>query len=282
MSRIAIVTDTTATVPAELLAKYDIKVAPQVLIWGEKSLLDEIDIKPDEFYSRLATAEVMPTTSQATIGAFKSIFEPLVAEGRPILAILISAKLSGTVQSAEQAKAMFPGATIEIIDSESAAMALGFQVLAAARAAVDGKSFQEVVALARNAKDHCGVIFVVDTLEFLHRGGRIGGASRLLGTALNIKPLLHLEGGKIEPLERVRTKTRAHARLLELIDEKVRGKGRVRIAALHAAAPGDARHLLDEAAKRNQLVESLLTVVSPVIGAHVGPGTVGLAYSTEL
>ena len=282
MSRMAFVTDSTAYLPEDLRAKYDIRVAPQVLIWDDETLQDGIDILPGQFYERLKTAEAMPTTSQATIGDFQKIFEPLVAEGMPILAILISDRLSGTIQSAEQAKAMFPDATIEIVNSESCAMAMGFQVLAAARAAEDGKSFEEVTSYARALKDNTGVLFVVDTLEFLHRGGRIGGAARFVGTALNLKPLLELREGVIESIERVRTKKKARARLLELLDDRIAQRPRVRLAVLHAAAEQDAQDLLDEASERVGPIETVFSEVSPVVGAHVGPGTLGMCFSVEV
>jgi DegV family protein with EDD domain len=237
---------------------------------------------PTAFYERLKTADVMPTTSQATIGAFKDLFEPHVRAGRPILAVLVSQKLSGTIQSAQSAKELFPGARIEIVNSESAAMAMGFQVLAAARAAEAGKSFDEVLAVAKDAKNHTGVVLVVDTLEFLHRGGRIGGAARLLGTALNLKPILELQDGVIEAVERVRTRSKAQARLLGLLEERINGRPNLRLAVLHAAAEREARQLLDEAARRLKPMETVFSEVSPVVGAHVGPGTLGLAYSVDL
>jgi DegV family protein with EDD domain len=282
MSRIAIVTDSTAYIPKDLVEKYEIAVAPQISIWGETTYLDGIDIQPSEFYERLKTAKVMPTTSQATVAYFHKIFEPLAAEGRPIITITISEKLSGTLQSARQAKEMLPGATIELIDSGSAAMECGFQVLAAARAAEAGKSFEEVVALTQKAKDHTGVYFVVDTLEFLHRGGRIGGAQRLIGTALSMKPILVVANGQIEPFETVRTKKKAFERLLDIIEGEVSGKPNLRLASLHAAAEEDAHYLLEEASKRLNPIERVISEVSPVVGTHVGPGTVGLAFSTEL
>jgi DegV family protein with EDD domain len=282
MSRIAIVTDSTAYIPKDLVEKYEIAVAPQISIWGETTYLDGIDIQPSEFYERLKTAKVMPTTSQATVAYFHKIFEPLVAEGRPIITITISEKLSGTLQSARQAKEMLPGAKIELVDSGSAAMECGFQVLAAARAAEAGKSFEEVVALTQKAKDHTGVYFVVDTLEFLHRGGRIGGAQRLIGTALSMKPILVVANGQIEPFETVRTKKKAFERLLDIIEGEVSGKPNLRLASLHAAAEEDAHYLLEEASKRLNPIERVISEVSPVVGTHVGPGTVGLAFSTEL
>lgn len=282
MSRIGIVTDSTAYIPQELVEKYDIKVAPQISIWGEETFLDGVDMFPEEFYTRLKASKELPTTSQATVAMFHKIFEPLVEQGVPVLAIVISEKLSGTLQSATQAKAMFPGARIELVDSRSAAMELGFQVLAAARAAEAGKSFDEVVEIAREAKKHTGVFFVVDTLEYLHKGGRIGGASRLIGTALNIKPILEVRDGAVEPIEKVRTKAKAYARLIDILDERIAGESNIRLATLHAAAPQDAQRLMDMAAERLHPIETVFSEVSPVVGTHVGPGTVGLAYCVDL
>jgi DegV family protein with EDD domain len=161
-------------------------------------------------------------------------------------------------------------------------MDLGFQALMTARQAESGKSFQEVAAYARKAKDHTGIMLVVDTLEFLHRGGRIGGAQRLLGTALNMKPLLYVKDGRIEPLERIRTKAKAYARMLDLLDEKVRGRGNVRIATMHAAAAEDAANVLAEAKSRFRPIETTMSWASPAIGAHTGPGTVAVGYCVDL
>jgi DegV family protein with EDD domain len=282
VTEIGIVTDSTATIPDDLLRKYGIRVVPQAVIWDQKVLLDGVDITPDQFYERLKASPVLPTTAQASIAGFRDAFEALIAKKLPILALVISGKLSGTLQSAEQARALFPDAHIEVVDSGAAAMALGFQVLASARAAEEGKSFSEIVALARRAHAHTGVLFAVETLEYLHRGGRIGGASRLLGTALNIKPVLELQAGRIEPVERVRTKAKAVARMLDLVVERVAGRTPVRLAAIHAAAEPEARVLLAQAQERLSPIESMMTVASPAIGAHTGPGIVGLAYSAGL
>ncbi len=282
MPSIAFVTDSTAYIPADLVAKYDIRVAPQVLIWGNEQLLDGVDITPSEFYARLKNSTVNPTTSQVAVVKFKEILEPLVAAGRPIVMQLVSDKLSKTLQSAAMARDMLPGAKVEIIDSEATAMALGFQVLAAARAAAEGKSFEEVVAVAKNARARTGVLFVVETLEYLHRGGRIGGASKLFGSALNIKPLLELREGRIEPIEKVRTKAKATARLLDVLEARIGGRRPVRLSTVHAAAEEEAKALLEVAKKRFQPIEALVADASPVVGTHAGPGTVGLAYSVEL
>ena len=283
MSDIAIITDSTSNIPLELCEEYGIQVVPQVLIWGEETLFEDVDITADQFYERLQSSEALPTTSQATIAGFIELFTKPVEEGKAILAILISDELSGTIQSATQAKKEFPDARIEIIDSRSASMELGFQALAAARAVKAGKSFEEVIQTAKLAKENTGVMFVVDTLEYLHRGGRIGGASRLLGTALNLKPLLYVHNGRVEPLENVRTKRKAVSRMIHLIEENVlSGEPPYRIAALHAASPVEGQELLDMAMERIKPVEGILTVVGPVVGTHVGPGTVGIAYCTGI
>lgn len=278
MSKVAIVTDSTAYLPNELVEKYNIQIAPQVLIWEGKTYEDGIDIQPHEFYARLKTATVMPTTSQATMASFEKIFRKLLEEDVPILAVLISKELSGTIASAEQARDMFPGATIEIVDSRSVAMALGFQVLRAAEAASAGASLEECKTIAEKASLHTGVVFAVETLEFLHRGGRIGGAKRLIGSALSLKPILELADGKVEPLQNVRTRKKSLIRLVDIVEERVAGKSPVRLATLHANAPEEAKQILTLANERINSIENIFSEVSPIVGTHAGPGTVALAY----
>jgi DegV family protein with EDD domain len=279
MSKVALVTDSTAYIPADLVDLYQITVTPQILIWGEETLRDGVDISPTEFYTRLATAEIMPTTSQVAVLTFKEIFERLHGEEKEILVILISDQLSKSLNSAELARQMVPDATIELVNSKTTAMELGFHVLAAARAAEEGATLAECKAIAEAAQEKSGVLFVVDTLEFLHRGGRIGGASRLLGTALQMKPVLEIRDGRVESIEKIRTKRKAHRRLVELILERIDGKdGDVRLASLHANAPEDAKALLEELSVKTGAVETVFSEVSPVVGTHCGPGTVGIAY----
>jgi DegV family protein with EDD domain len=280
MSKFALVTDSTAYIPVEYVKKHNITVAPQVLIWGNETLRDGIDITSDDFFSRLKTSKTMPSTSQVSPSSMQAIFQPLVEQGFEVLGIFISSKLSGTLQSAIQGKEMMgvSGEKVHLVDSQSTAMALGFQVLAASRALEAGATIQEGVALAEKAHAKTGVLFAVDTLEFLHRGGRIGGAQRFIGAALNLKPILELQDGKVEGIERIRTKTKAHDRILELVTEKTKGKSNIRIASLHANAADDARALLDRVTKALNPVETIFTEVSPVVGTHTGPGTVGLAF----
>lgn len=278
MSKVAIVTDSTGYLPPEYLEKYVIRVAPQVLIWGQETLLDGVDIQPDEFYRRLKGASIMPSTSQASPQSFTRIFKELREQDYQILAILLSEQLSGTIASALQAIEEFPGEPIEIFDSRTTAMAMGFQVLEAARAAEQGAGLAECREIAERACANTGVVFAVETLEFLHRGGRIGGASRLLGTALNIKPILEVRDGKVEAVERVRTRKKSLARLVEIIQEQIGGRTPVHLATLHANAPEDARQVMAQAVQRMDPQETVFSTVSPVVGTHTGPGTVGLAY----
>lgn len=279
MSKVALVTDSTAYIPPDLVEKYQIIVAPQILIWGEETFRDGVDISPTEFYTRLADAEIIPTTSQVAVPTFKEIFERLHADGKDILVVLLSDILSKSQNSAELARQMVPDANIELVNSKSTAMELGFHVLAAVRAAAEGATLAECKAIAEDAREKTGVLFVVDTLEFLHRGGRIGGASRLLGTALQLKPVLEIRDGRVESIEKVRTKKKAHKRLVEIILNRVDGKqGDVRLATLHANAFEDAKALLDELSEKTDAVEAVYSEVSPVVGTHCGPGTVGIAY----
>jgi DegV family protein with EDD domain len=280
MSKVAVITDSTAYIPDSILLEHNITVVPQVLIWGNETFRDGVDIMPDDFYKRLETAKLMPTTSQVAIIDMKIAFEKLLESGYDVLGIFISEKLSGTMQSATQAREMLSKAAskIAIVDSNSTAMAMGFHVLLAARAAQSGTNLAECQKIAQEARKHTGVYFVVDTLEFLRRGGRIGGAQALLGSALNIKPILELRDGRIESVEKVRTKSKAMDRMTDLVADKVSGHTPIRLATLHANAEKEAHTALNAAALRLQPIETIFASVSPVIGTHAGPGTIGLAY----
>ena len=279
MSKVAIITDSTAYLPEDLVAAYNITVVPLVVIWDDETLLDNVDITPSEFYQRLATAKNMPSTSQATIKAFSDAFEELSSEGYDILTIVLSSAISGTLDSAIQAKKQFPNATIELLDSQSTSLPLAYMALAAARAAKRGSTIKECIQIVELIRENTQIFFAVETLEFLHRGGRIGGASRFLGTALNLKPILQLEQGKIEALERVRTSKRAHDRLIELLELGINGRSQINlIGVVGAAAPDAAAQLLDKIKHRFTPDEIMVANISPVLGTHTGPGTVGVAY----
>jgi DegV family protein with EDD domain len=282
MSKVAIVTDSTPYIPEDLIKENHIHVVPLIVIWGEENFYDGVDIIPTEFYNRLQNAKVMPSTSQPSVADFEVLFRSLHHDGYDILAILVSDDLSGTISSATQAKKLLPEASIEIANSKTIAMALGFPVLTAARAAKQGASLAECKRIAEEACDKSGVVFVLDTLEFLHRGGRIGGAKRFVGTILNVKPILAIEDGKVVSLDSVRTQKKALERVIEIIEERTKGHKVIRLATLHANNPETAQFVLEEAAKRINPVETIFSEVSPVVGTHAGPGAVGLAYQVDM
>jgi len=280
MAKVALVTDSTAYIPGELLQQYNIAVVPQVVIWDNQTLEDGVDIQPSEFYARLSSSKTMPTTSQVSVLSMHRAFSTLLEQGYEVLGMFLSTKLSGTMQSAYQGREELTSGKekVEIFDTETTAMAMGFQVLAVAKIASDGASMADCLELTKRAKETTGVYLVVDTLEFLHRGGRIGGAQRFLGAALNLKPLLAVQDGKVEGVERIRTKAKAHDRLIEMVVEQCSGKSPVRLATLHANSAEDAKAILAKAEGLLHPVQSVYSEVSPAVGTHTGPGTVGLCY----
>ncbi len=281
MSKVAIVTDSTSNIPAEFSRGLDIYSVPLQVIWGNETYRDGIDIQPVEFYQRLSTAKVMPSTSQPSPAAFKALYEDLLSKGYHILSVHISSKLSGTLDSAIQAKQMLPGAPIELIDSQFTSLGMGFPILFGAKAAAQGATLAETRSLVENACKHVGILFAVNTLEFLHRGGRIGGAAAFLGTALNLKPILEMRDGRIEAIERVRTMNKTLERLLDLLESRVGTRRPVNLGCVHANAYENAEVLLNQARSRfavTDVNQTIIADVSPVIGTHSGPGCLGLIY----
>lgn len=278
MPKVALVTDSVTYLPKELVEKYAIRIVPVMIIWSGVEQRDGIDILPKEFYTRLQSDPKMPSTSQPPPIEFKKVFDELLAEGHDILAIMLSSKFSGTYASAKEAQGMLPGANIEVIDSLTGSMGIGWPMLHVAQAAEKGASLAECKALAQKAVKNTGILLTVDTLEFLHRGGRIGGAQRFLGDILSFKPILEVVDGAFLGLERVRTRQKALNRLVDLLETRIAGRKPVRLAALHANAPELADQLLREASARVHPVETLIAEVSPAVGVHLGPGTVGYAF----
>ncbi|MBP9676750.1 MAG: DegV family protein [Anaerolineaceae bacterium] len=278
MKKVAIVTDSTAYLPANYVEEFGVTVVPLTLQWDGASYRDGVDILPDEFYTRLSDSKTLPTTSQATVNDFTQVYKKLMDEGFDILTLPISSGISGTYDSAIQAKAQLGEVPIEIIDTRLVSMALSFQVLAAARAAKDGASLEECKQIALKAYDHIGVYFVVDTLKYLHAGGRIGGGKRFMGTALNIKPILEIRDGKIEAVKSVISINKALEAMVEMVEKDIDQRKPVRVSVFHALAAEKAQELLKTTAARLHADEAILSYVSPVIGCHVGPGTLSIAY----
>ena len=276
--KVAIVTDSTANMPQELLQQYGIQVIPLTVNWAGESLLDGVDIQVDDFYHRLQSAKEMPTTSQPSVGQFMEFFQQVAETAETIVGIFISEALSGTMDSARAAAKELSDIPIELVDSKSAAMGLALIVTRAARMAADGLDYQEIAEKARELVPKMRLLFVVDTLEFLHRGGRIGGAQRLVGSVLSIKPILHLVDGKIESFESVRTRKKAVARLMAVVGEESGWGPQMHYGVLDAAAPETADKMYEEIKGHGESAELLRSGISPVIGTHTGPGAVGIAY----
>ncbi len=279
--RIAVVTDSTAYIPQELVDAHDIHVVPLHLMMGDNTWLDGVEIDPPTFYEKLRVSPDFPSTSQPNVAAFQELFLELSKDHEGIVAILISSELSGTVASATGAAANLPDLAIEVVDSLGAAMMLGFPVLEAAKVAAAGGDLQAVTDRAKEIAAKSHIYFVVDTLEYLHRGGRIGGAAKLLGSALNLKPILELSDGKVTPVTKVRTQRKALAKTYDLLGEQIAKGDKVHMSVLNVAAPEAAERFRDELVARFDPVEIIMTEASPAIGAHVGPGTVGVSFYVE-
>jgi len=281
MSKVAIVTDSTANIPASMLQNLPVSVVPLHVIFGHETFYDGVTIQSDDFYTRLQTSKVNPSTSQPSPEAFKHLYLKLLDDGYDVMTIVISSKLSGTMDSALQAQAELPGAPVEVLDTWSTSMAMGYLVLTVARAAAQGATLHECKTLAEMGKEKIGALFTVSTLEYLHRGGRIGGAAAFLGTSLDLKPILTLKEGKIEAMERVRTLSKASDRLVDIFLEHANGHQTIRLGFLHAKAKEEAEALMEKVKQRvpaSMISEAILAEVSPVIGIHTGPGTIGIAY----
>lgn len=279
--RIAIVTDSTADIPSPLVEENEIHIAPQILIMGDRTWRDGVDIDSATFYELLRTSPDFPSTSQPRVVDFREMFLELAQESEGIAVVVVSDELSGTLNSAQAAAASLPDIPIEVIDSRAVSMMLGFHVLAAARAAAAGGDLATVANAARSLIGKTHVYFVVDTLEYLHRGGRIGAAARLFGSALNLKPLLQIMNGRVEPLARVRTQRKALGKVFELLDEQLAEGDRVHMSVLNVAAPETAARFMEQLEARFHPVEMIETECGPVVGAHAGPGTVGVAFYVE-
>lgn len=275
---IALVTDSTSNIPQNLIDQYDIHVQPQYVIWGTEELRDQIDITMRMFYDRLQTDPVHPRTSQPVAGDFVATLNKLREAGaEEAVIICISNQLSGTVDSANQAKDMvdFP---VHVVDSLSASMGLGWQVIAAARAREAGGDAAAMIAAADRVREHLAITLTVDTLEYLHRNGRIGGAAKLVGTALNLKPQLYVDHtvGRVMPGERTRTRKKALEYVYQAFFNEMDTSKPLHIAVVHVAAEEQAQAFVKRIRDEYDPVELLTTEVAPVVGVHVGPGTVGV------
>jgi DegV family protein with EDD domain len=276
---VAIVTDSTAYLPLDLVARQGIRVVPLHVVLGGQQFSEGVDLTSDEVAAALRKFTPM-STSRPSPQAFLDAYEAAAADGaEAVVSVHISSDMSGTVESAMLAASQSP-VPVEVVDSRSMGMAMGYAVLSAAKAARDGQGAKAIAAIASSRAEAATVIFYVDTLEYLRRGGRIGAASALLGSALAIKPLLALSDGHIQAIEKVRTSARALSRLEELAIKATdaAGESGVDIAVHHLDSPTRAGDLVDRLRARVASTTSVVLVeLGPVVGAHVGPGTIAVA-----
>ncbi len=279
--KIAIVTDSSANIPIELMQDLDIHVIPVWLIWDGKNYRDGIDLKADEFYARLKRSKTLPTTSQPSTSEFEVFFSKLGEKYDAIVAPLVSSKMSGTVECAQAAVNQLTDLSIHIVDSCAGSMAHGLTVLAAARAAAAGSVIDEVVSAAKRMRERVNLFFVVDTLEFLHRSGRISGAKRYMATALQIRPILQFAEGMISPLSQARTRGKAITHMLDLVEERLAQRPMAEACVVNIDCREDGESLVEQVRERFKPQRISLAGVSPVVGTVVGPGGLGVAFYTS-
>jgi DegV family protein with EDD domain len=280
MPKVKIVTDSTAYLLPKTITEYDIRVVPIKIAFGTEVFSEGVDITNEEFYRRLAKSSTLPTTSQPPVSDFIEVYSELVSLGHPIFSIHISSKLSGTINSALTARDEFPEAQIEVVDWLS--MGMGLLVTAAARAAEEGQGLPEIKAKIERLAPHVSIVAMVDTLKYAWRGGRIGAGKALLGSLLNIKPILALENAEAKPLARARSRAKGVEYMLKLLEKRV-GKGNSvhHGVVFHAGVLEEALALEKEARAHCNYTELDLIELGPVFGTHTGPGTLGLAFYTE-
>jgi DegV family protein with EDD domain len=282
MPKVSVLTDSTAGVPEDLMATLQIKTVAYYLHRGQEVLRDLMTIGRAEFLRWLPTARVAPTTAAPGPGEYLDAYEELVAQGADgIVSIHMGRKLSAAYESASAARDMLrkghPEIQVEVIDSRNAALCQGWMAIEAARAALAGASLQAIADLVKKLVPISHMIQTADTLRYLHLGGRIGKAQTLLGTVLNIKPLIGIEDGEIVPLGRAHSRRQAYAAMADMVADAI-GNGKARIGYLHAGALREALRVKELVEARVEVVESIVGELTPVLAVHTGPGLAGLCY----
>ena len=273
-----ILTDSTADLPPSLHGHPRIEIIPLKVVTPQKTYLDRVDLDTKQFLNLLKTSTTLPTTSQPSAGEFQAKYQSMLDSGADgILSIHISSKLSGTMSSTHSAMEEMPGAPITMFDSLSTSIGLGMMVQQAIKALDAGESVAEVVKMLGVMREQMTIGFVVDTLEYLHKGGRIGKAAALMGTLLNVKPVLTLTEGAIEPLDKARSKRKGLERTMNYIEEKIGTGCAIAVGIAQLEAREDAESVRKTMSERFTCADAFIAELSPVIGTHTGPGVVGIA-----
>ena len=276
MAEVAVVTDSTSDLPRELAEELGIRVVPLSVTFGTETFISGVTIDPPTFYERLGRSQALPTTSQPTPAWFEEAYADCVDEGHEAAVSLhVSAALSGTVGLARDRaeRALLP---VEVVDTRLVGAPLGLAAIAAQRAARRGADVRGVVHAAEQVAERVTSLLVVDTLEYLRRGGRLSGAQAMVGSVLRVKPLLHLVDGRVEVRERTRTWSRAADRVAELVEQDARGAA-MDVVVAHAVAEDRAAELWERLEQRVNIASRLETMIGPIVGTHVGPGAVSVA-----
>jgi DegV family protein with EDD domain len=281
MAQIAIVTDSAANLPAELVTRYAIRVVPIRLNWDGDSFRDGVDITPSQLYQELrAHPDHLPSSSSPPVGDFLEVYRELLDTADAVVSIHLAAKLSATHATARQAQSLLGDERVVVVDSGNAMMGCGFVALAAAQAADAGASLPDVLATAQRVKESVFVYGVLDSLTYVQRSGRVPFLAALAGSLLHIHPLLLVKDGEARLLEIQHTKPRAVRRLLAIVAEKTAGQP-IHAAVMHADAPQEAEALREQMASQCHCLELLSTEISPVVGSYAGPGLIAVAFYPE-
>lgn len=275
---VKIITDTTACIQPETAQRYQIPVIPQIINFGNESLYEGIDIDTEAFMARLRKSKDLPKTAAPPPELFVEQFQRLGASGEPILCIHPSSEVSGTVRSALIARQDFLNLDIRVFDTRSIASPLGTMVECAAQWSEQGLGIDEIITRLESMRRRCRIYFLVATLEFLARGGRIGNATALLGSILQVKPILRMHEGKVDQYERERTHHRAVERLKELVLQQIPKDGSGYLSVFHAGVPDEGRQLANELAALVNQPEVPVTNMPPAIVTHGGPGILAAGF----
>lgn len=278
MNKIAFVTDSLTSMPAEYVQKYHIHVVPNILVWSGEEFRDGVDITPPEFWTRLRTAREFPTTAAVAPHAFKELFENLLAKDFDILGVFTSSTMSRTCLSAQETKEMLGADNLTVLDSYTMGMAVGWPLIIAARAAEKGASLADCTALAREALPNTDLVSFVDSLEHLQRSGRLGSTQRFLGSLLNVKPILKISGGQPVLAGRVRTRRKALVQLVEETVDMVNTRSPLYLSILHYDNPDDAQTLLTMLQEQLKLDEFFIGEGSANTAVHLGPGALSVQF----
>lgn len=274
--KIGIVTDSTSDLPPELVSKYDIEVIPLHVSLDNQSYRDGVDLTATQFYEKLKGNAAMPTTSQPSPGAFVECYRALLKKVDAIISIHLTESLSGTVRTARIARDIMPEANIEVIDSHSTTMGLGGLVLAAAKAVKQGMKIEEVLKLVESLRGKVSFMVALDTLEFIKKSGRVSALQAFFGSILQIKPILKIVHGKVEVMEKVRTRREAVLRMLNEFKSQIAVETKGVIAVMHTAAEGEAEKLCTLLQETFKNAEIIMGQAGPVLGTHAGPGAIAL------